>query len=198
MSKGRRPFKRRASFLSYRKLFLIATEGARTEPFYFDMFNSPQATIHVKLLPAKKHDTSPPQVLKRAEGFVKEKGLRKKDEIWLVIDRDQWTDEQLKGVFPGCRASAFNLAVSNPQFEYWLLLHFEDGSGVSGSRDCTRKLMRHLPNFNKAYLEIQKIEPGIPDAIHRAEVKDMPPCEGWPRTNGSTVYRLVKKLRGQS
>jgi len=61
MSKRRRPFKRRAPFLSYRKLFLIATEGARTEPIYFDMFNSPQATIHVKLLPARKHDSSPPQ-----------------------------------------------------------------------------------------------------------------------------------------
>jgi len=196
-SKRRRTFRRRAPFLSYRKLFLIATEGARTEPIYFDMFNSLQATIHVKLLPAKKHDTSPPQVLKRAEEFVKEKGLRKKDEVWLVMDRDQWTDEQLHGVCLGCRASAFNLAVSNPQFEYRLLLHFEDGGGVSGSRDCTRRLTRHLPNFKKTYLEIQKIEPGIPDAIHRAEAKDTPACKDWPRTNGSTVYRLVKKLREQ-
>ena len=196
-SKRRRTFRRRVPFRSYRKLFLIAKEGARTEPIYFDMFNSLQATIHVKLLPAKKHDTSPPQVLKRAEEFAKEKGLRKKDEVWLVMDRDQWTDEQLTGVFLGCRAYAFNLAVSNPQFEYWLLLHFEDGSGVSGSRDCTRRLTRHLPNFKKTYLEIQKIEPGIPDAIHRAEAKDTPACKDWPRTNGSTVYRLVKKLREQ-
>ena len=197
MSKRRRPFKRRAPFLSYRKLFLIATEGARTEPFYFDMFNSPQATIHVKLLPEKKHDTSPPQVLKRAEGFVKEKGLDKKDEVWLVMDRDQWTDEQLHGVCLGCRTSGFNLAVSNPQFEYWLLLHFEDGGGVSGSRDCTQRLIKHLPYFDKAHLEVQKVVPGIPEAIHRAEVKDTPPCEDWPRTNGSTVYRLVKRLREQ-
>ncbi|MBL7205677.1 MAG: RloB domain-containing protein [Desulfobacteraceae bacterium] len=195
MPRRRRPFKRRAPFLSYRKLFLIATEGARTEPFYFDMFNSPQATIHVKLLPAKKHDTSPPQVLKRAEEFVKEKGLGRKDEVWLVMDRDQWTDEQLHGVCFGCRISAFNLAVSNPQFEYWLLLHFEDGSGVSGSRECTQRLMRYLPHFNKAHLEVQKVKPGISDAIYRAEAKDTPPCEDWPKTNGSTVYRLVKKLR---
>ena len=195
MSKGRRTFRRRPPFLPYRKLFLIATEGARTEPIYFGMFNSPRATIHVKLLPAKKHDSSPPQVLKRAEGFVKEKGLGKKDEVWLVMDRDQWTDEQLEGVFLGCRAPAFNLAVSNPQFEYWLLLHFEDGTGVSGSRDCSQRLMRHLPNFKKDNLETQKVEPGIPDAIQRAEAKDTPACKDWPRTNGSTVYRLVKRLR---
>ena len=113
------------------------------------------------------------------------------------MDRDQWTDEQLEGVLLGCRASTFNLAVSNPQFEYWLLLHFEDGSGVSSSRDCTQRLMRYLPNFDKGHLEIQKLEPGIPDAIHRAEAKDTPPCEDWPKTNGSTVYRLVKSLREQ-
>jgi len=197
MVMGRRTFRRRPPFLPYRKLFLIATEGAKTEPIYFGIFNSPQTTIHVKLLPARKHDSSPPQVLKRAKEFVKEKGVGKKDEVWLVMDRDQWTDEQLEGVFIGCRASAFNLAVSNPQFEYWLLLHFEDGSGVSGSRDCTQRLMRYLPNFDKGHLEIQKVEPGIPNAIHRAEAKDTPPCEDWPKTNGSTVYRLVKSLREQ-
>ncbi|MCK5485614.1 MAG: RloB domain-containing protein [Desulfobacterales bacterium] len=197
MAMGRRTFRRRPPFLPYRKLFLIATEGAKTEPIYFGIFNSPQTTIHVKLLPARKHDSSPPQVLKRAKEFVKEKGVGKKDEVWLVMDRDQWTDEQLEGVFIGCRASAFNLAVSNPQFEYWLLLHFEDGSGVSGSRDCTQRLMRYLPNFDKGHLEIQKVEPGIPNAIHRAEAKDTPPCEDWPKTNGSTVYRLVKSLREQ-
>ncbi|EFK05692.1 conserved hypothetical protein [delta proteobacterium NaphS2] len=133
--------------------------------------------------------------MKRAEGFVREKGLRKNDEVWLVIDRDLWTEEQLAKVFLGCKSAGYNLAVSNPKFEYWLLLHFEDGRGVSCSRDCTERLLRFLPNFEKAHLEIQKLQTGIDDAIRRAEEKDMPPCEDWPRRNGSTAYRLVKKLR---
>jgi hypothetical protein len=195
MPRGKRTFKRPKPFRPYRKLFLIATEGARTEPIYFGMFNSLQATIHVKLLPASKHDTSPPQILKRAEGFAKENGLRKKDEVWLVMDRDQWTEEQLEEVLLGCQEEAFNLAVSNPQFEYWLLLHFEDGSRVQSSRDCTERLRRYLPHFKKNNLETHKVEPGIPEAIQRAQAKDNPPCEDWPRTNGSTVYRLVKKLK---
>lgn len=195
MANKRRKFRRPKPYLSYRKLFLIATEGAKTEPIYFGIFNSPQATIHVKLLPAKKHDTSPPQVLKRAQAFVKEKGLGKKDEVWLVIDRDQWTEKQLEKAYLACKTVAYNLAVSNPKFEYWLLLHFEDGKGVSGSRDCTERLIRHLPNFEKGHFEIEKVQTGISDAIRRAEEKDRPPCEDWPRGNGSTVYRLVKRLR---
>ena len=195
MPNKRRTFKRRPPFRSYRRLFVVATEGAKTEPAYFEMFNSHQSTIHIKILSAKKHDTAPPRILKRAEEFVKEKGFQKKDEIWLVLDRDQWTEEQLTQVLQGCKRTAFNLAVSNPQFEYWLLLHFENGGGVSGSRDCIQRLKRYLPNFEKCHLEIQKIEKGIPDAIKRAEEKDKPPCDDWPRTNGTTVYRLVKKLK---
>jgi len=146
----------------------------------------------------KKHDTSPPQVMKRAEKFVREKGIGKKDEVWLVLDCDQWTDGQLVGVCLGCRTSGFALAVSNPQFEYWVLLHFENGSGISSSRDCIQRLMRYLPHFSKTHLEVEKLKSGISDAIRRAEEKDRPPCEDWPRINGSTVYRLVKKLTSQN
>ncbi|MBN1905586.1 MAG: RloB domain-containing protein [Deltaproteobacteria bacterium] len=192
----KRIFKRPKAALHYRKLFLIATEGARTEPIYFGIFNSLQTTIHIKLLPAIKHKSSPLHTLRRAKKFVDEKGLKKEDEVWLVIDRDQWDEEQLEEVFLGCGVSHYNLSVSNPQFEYWLLLHFEDGKGVSGSKDCTQRLKRHLPQFEKGHLEVHKIQPGIQDAIDRAEAKDTPPCEDWPRTNGSTVYRLVKKLMG--
>jgi len=39
MPRGKRTFKRPKPFRPYRKLFLIATEGARTEPIYFGMFN---------------------------------------------------------------------------------------------------------------------------------------------------------------
>lgn len=34
----------------YRKLFIIAVEGSKTEPRYFDMVNSREAVIHVACL----------------------------------------------------------------------------------------------------------------------------------------------------
>jgi hypothetical protein len=194
MARTRRRFQRRPPDLDYRKLFLIATEGAKTEPVYFNMFNSQKTTVHVKLLPAKKHDSSPNRVLKRAQKHVKERGLRKDDEVWLVIDRDQWTDDQLNEVFSECRTFGYSLAVSNPKFEYWLLLHFEAGKGVSSPQDCSRRLQRYLPNFEKGHVEIRKLFPGISNAIRHAKAKDTPLCREWPRTNGSTVYRLVEKL----
>ena len=84
--------------------------------------------------------------------------------------------------------------MSNPKFEYRLLLHFEDGNDINGSRDCTQRLQKYLPNYDKTGFDTKKIEPGIPDAVKRASAKDNPRCKTWPKTNGSTVYRLVEKL----
>jgi hypothetical protein len=186
---------RKQRLISYRRVFLIATEGAKTEPLYFDMFNGVKTTIHVKPLSSRKHDTSPEQVLERAKAYVKDEGIRDGDEVWLVIDKDHWSDEQIQSVYQGCGKNKFSLAVSNPMFEYWLLLHFEDGGGVSGVRDCRDRLKKYLPNYNKSSLDIRKLLPGVDDAVMRAKAKDTPLCKDWPRTNGSTVYRLIINIK---
>jgi len=193
MARNRRPFKRRKPVLDYRKLFVIATEGRKTEPGYFQLFNSKEATIRLKLLPSR-HRTSPRHVLGRAKDAVKEEQLKKTDEIWLVIDMDQWPADQLEEVFAGCQSAGFHLAVSNPKFEYWLLLHFEDGGGVESSRVCSEKLRHYLPDYDKGKLAVHRLYPWIPDAIRRAKEKNRPPCEKWPEQNGSTVYLIVEKL----
>ncbi|MFA5513598.1 MAG: RloB family protein [Sphaerochaetaceae bacterium] len=50
------------------------------------------------------------------------------DQICLVIDRDNQnlSLEQLESVINICREKNINLFVSNPTFEFWLLLHTED------------------------------------------------------------------------
>jgi hypothetical protein len=155
--------------------------------------NSKEATVWIKVLPSRRQ-TSPQQVLERTLDYVKEKNLKKRDEIWLVIDRDEWSTAQLEDVFSKCQPLDFHLAVSNPKFEYWLLLHFEDGKGIKSPESCSKKLLQHLPNYKKNHLEIHKLYPRISDAIRRAKEKDQPPCKKWPGQNGSTVYLLVEKL----
>jgi uncharacterized protein YpiB (UPF0302 family) len=75
-------------------LFVIAVEGAKTEPQYFATLNNQQSVIRVNCLKGK-HDSSPPQVLRRMEDHLKREALKKSDEAWLVVDKDQWTDGQL-------------------------------------------------------------------------------------------------------
>jgi len=194
MSARRRELKRPLGERRYKKLFVIATEGVKTEPRYFALFNNRQSVIKVKCLRGKS-ESSPPQVLRRMAKYLRQESLKKSDEAWLVVDKDQWLNEQLEQLLRWAQGSDnYGFALSNPKFEYWLLLHFEDGEGISSSRACLERLKRYLPNYDKD-IDPGKITPGIiANAIQRAKQRDNPPCTDWPRSIGSTVYRLVERI----
>ena len=194
MPSRRRRFRRPPGKRRYRKLFLIATEGVKTEPQYFAIFNDHDSVVHVKCLRSKHH--SPTQVLKRIEDHLGQENLLASDEAWLVVDKDQWKDEQLMELHTWSQgADNYGFALSNPRFEYWLLLHFEDGTRIGSSRECSSRLKKHLPDYDKN-IDVRKIKPEmIEEAIRRAKVRDNPPCADWPRKLGSTtVYKLVENI----
>ena len=194
MPSRRRRFRRPPGKRRYRKLFLIATEGVKTEPQYFAIFNDPDSVVHVKCLRSKHH--SPTEVLKRMEDHLRQENLLASDEAWLVVDKDQWKDEQLMLLHKWSQgADNYGFALSNPRFEYWLLLHFEDGTQIGSSRECSTRLKRYIPDYDKN-IDARKITPEmIKDAIRRARVRDNPPCVDWPRKFGSTtVYKLVENI----
>jgi len=184
-----RPFRYKA----HRKIFIIAAEGRRTEPQYFNRFNSSKSVIHIECLKSGT-DSAPRDVLKRMRTRIKEKGLNDGDEAWLVVDRDHWDEAQLKELLAWSRArDNYGFALSNPNFEYWLLLHFEEGDDVPNAAVCASRLKRHLPGYDKSIVS-DRLMPGVGAAVDRARRKDTPPCADWPRATGTTVYKLVEKL----
>lgn len=125
---------------------------------------------------------------------IKQTALLKSDEAWLVVDKDSWTDEQLLPLFEWSQESEGNgFALSNPKFEYWLLLHFEDAN-INSSRQCSERLAKHLPAYEKGIDSRKFTEHRIKQAVERARHRDTPPCNDWPRTFGTTVYKLVKRI----
>lgn len=194
MPPRRRQFQRPLGERRYRKLFVIAAEGVKTEPQYFSLFTDQKSVIRVNCLKGK-HDSSPLQVLKRMEVYLKKQDIKNTDQAWLVVDKDQWTDEQLSQLHEWSQKKKnYYFALSNPKFEYWLLLHFEDGAGVASSRDCSARLKRYLPDYDKG-IDIRKISKDMIDnAISRAMARDNPPCEDWPKSIGTTVYKLVQNI----
>ncbi|MDD5599596.1 MAG: RloB family protein, partial [Victivallaceae bacterium] len=194
MPPTRRTFKRQLGTRRYKKLFVIAAEGCKTEPQYFAVFNDQDSVVKVNCLKGK-HGSAPPQVLARMERHIKKEGLKNTDEAWLVVDKDSWTDEQLMSLHTWSEQKEnFGFALNNPKFEYWLLLHFDDGNGISSSRMCSERLERYIPGYDKG-LDIRKISLDmINEAIARARNRDNPPCEQWPQITGTTVYRLVENI----
>jgi len=196
----RRDFKRSSGERRYRKFYVIASEGINPERAYFEMLNvmleKSDRDIRIKFISGGNNKSAPNQVLARMDDYIREGKMNDDDEAWLVIDKDQWPDEQLSQLHQWSQAKDnYNLAVNNPKFEYWLLLHFEDSSAITHG-NCTDRLHKHLPDYDKR-IDEQKVKPGIIAAIKRAKSRDVPACIDWPRNTGTTVYRLVECIMSE-
>ena len=93
MPSKRRRFQRPLGERRYRKLFVISVEGDKTEPQYFTIFNNQNSVIRVNCLKGKH--SSPRHVLDRMKQYLRSQSLRSSDEAWLVVDKDQWINDQL-------------------------------------------------------------------------------------------------------
>ena len=181
----------------YNKLFLIATEGTKTEKQYFEGLGLKVdgKQVHIKHLKKKESKNSPEKLINLMKDELKKHNITERDEAWIITDKDSWTDEQLNKIVTWSQLKEYyGFALSNPKFEYWLLLHFEEGNNVISSNSCSDKLRRYLRDYDKS-IDMGKIDESmIRLAIIRASSKDVPPCKKWPISNGSTVYRLVEKI----
>jgi len=191
---SRRHYQRPLGERRYRKLFFIAAEGINSEPGYFNLLNFGSVIVQVKCLKGNSKN-SPKQVLARLAEHIESQGIADSDQAWVVVDRDSWKHQELIEIHAWSQQKQnYGFALSNPLFEYWLLLHFEDGAGVTTKSECLRRLRKYLPSYNK------KIDPSkfsltqVKAAVARAKKKDQPPCRDWPRDVGSTVYRLVDDI----
>ena len=136
MGREPRDFVRRSGFRDA-TLFVIASEGVVTEPDYFNglkvRWQSPR--IHVEVLTRSEvEQSSPEHVLRTLNEFARSYRFRAGDQLWLVIDRDSWKPRTIASVARECENRNYKLAVSNPCFELWLLLHFEDVPNQSPER----------------------------------------------------------------
>lgn len=129
------------------------------------------------------------------ESYLRKESLRKTDEAWIVVDKDDWTEDQLRGLLQWAKKSEnHGFALSNPNFEYWLLLHFEDGKGIANSQECLTRLKRYLPNYKKD-IEGKKITLGlIAKAISRAKQRNTNRTNDLPQIWNTTVYKLIERI----
>lgn len=96
------------------------------------------------------------------------------------------------------RRHRVRLAVSNPCFELWLLLHHADcRSYCSGYQDVATRLRRHVLGYDKSRLTFADYAGGLAQASKRA--KDLEPTGAEFGRNPSTnVWQLIETIMEQS
>jgi hypothetical protein len=173
-------------------------EGSKTEPAYFhELRRAERRQVELEIVPAG----TPKTVVERAVEMQKE-AIRKArkdpflgyDQVWCVFDIDE--HPLVPDAIQQARDHKIELAISNPCFELWALLHFQDHQAHI-ERDRLRDIcQRHMPRYGKI-IPFSDLFAHIDTAINRAEELDrIHERRDTPGGNPSTgVYRLVRSIR---
>lgn len=177
---------------------VIATEGQETEKQYFEIFKNPitvNPRIWVKVIPSEGGRSSPEHILENLDKIKEEYTIGKRDELWLMVDVDRWGAKKLSTITKEAKKKGYGLAISNPCFECWLYLHFDDISEEKlFCSQIKKKLKEELGSYNSSNLNLDRFKGRENDAVRRAKSMDKAPDARWPLTVGSHVYRVVEKL----
>ncbi|MEX2363431.1 MAG: RloB family protein, partial [Balneolaceae bacterium] len=150
------------------------------------------------IIPTLNGKSSPRAVLSRLHEFATEFQFGEGDQFWLVIDKDRWVDASLHEITQLCNDRSYKVALSNPCFELWLLLHFRktDELQLNEAISCDhiknifnpQLADRDEGNYDATYVRWIKY------AIEEARKLDVHPDAPFPDCPGTRVYQLVEEL----
>nr|WP_176929800.1 RloB family protein [Lentzea albidocapillata] len=99
------------------------------------------------------------------------------------------TTSDIAEAIAAAESAGISLAVSNPCFEVWLILHFADcTAGVAGPKAAEDKLRKHMPGYAKGTLDFAVLAGKVDKAVERAKALGA----GNP---SSDMWRLVEVVR---
>jgi hypothetical protein len=210
VARGRRipPLSRRLATRLPKKRFILYCEGKNTEPGYFralsQRFRDALITIE-----AIGDVGDPSRIAERAITRATQLGLvgnkrrpansfEAADEVWAMFDRDE--HEHFAGACARCTQKGIRIAISNPCFEVWLILHFSDFDRPEHRREVQRVLRRFCPeydpnrrkelNFQDALDNLSQAEERAELLVRRREAQGDPlgsPC--------TTVHELTRRIQ---
>ena len=119
---------------------VVATEGVLTEPEYLRVFSRIHGDRSVRVVPIRVGG-DPRAVVERAieesERSKRDK-LATRDSVWAMFDRD--IHQQFDEARDLARGNGIRLAISNPCFELWGILHYQDQNAPLERQECQRQL----------------------------------------------------------
>ena len=164
---------RRASGRRRRKpvVYLIC-EGSETEIRYFKNFRSRECNIDIVPIPSQyKSADKLVQKVRATIGFspyYPDEG----DMIWCVFDRDDNTNDMLAKAKRQALKEGYQIAFSNPSFEIWFLLHFQDQTTPVENCEAAIKLLKkkgRLEQYEKNRDIYEQLKPLQEMAVKRAK-----------------------------
>lgn len=199
---GDRPLRRRGPSRAPLPLILVVCEGEVTEPAYIEGFRLAHGATTVRVRVVSPGGDPRALVERAAELRDEARGRADRegddnlayDEVWCVFDVD--AHARLPEARRIAKREAVQLAVSNPCFELWLILHFAEQAAHLHPRRAGQLLQKHLPGYAKR-IRFDDLAGGYEEATRRAIALDRRHADA--RTDGANpstgVYRLTERIR---
>lgn len=187
--------------------FLIVCEGKQTEPNYFKALTKGIENIQCTIRGKGKNTKS------LVEYAITLKANNDFDKIWVVFDKDAFTNDDFNDAIAEAKRNDIECAWSNEAFELWFLYHFENVTAYL-PRDAYQKKLSDAVNKSGEYNKKSKYQYDKTDtenfsimtsygsqenAILRAETQSRKFSDNnYANHNPCTmVFKLVKQLIGQ-
>jgi hypothetical protein len=199
MSRKRDDLRRRKPFADPRPRVLVCCEGDVTEASYLNSIKGELRLERVEVVPGGVNPKTLVDYAVEKKQEAERKARREKDdnlkydEVWCVFDVD--LHEHIPDAKQKASANKINLAISNPCFELWLLLHFQEQSAHIERHHVQSACRGHIPGYDKE-VPFELIFPRYREAVQRAEA-----LEHWQETRGCAgdnpstgVHRLTERI----
>ena len=197
-----RSIQRRKPWRQPKVRILVVCEGKKTEPLYLRQLQHHvrNPRVHVEPVGPAGVPLTVVQTAIEQRRKAEDDAQRQRDEnllwdqVWAVFDIDDHPNvaeaRQL------ARAHDIQLAVSNPCFELWALLHFVDQRAHIERGPLRSLLQDHLPGYDKE-LVFARLHPGYDEAVrrareldHAAERAEQPGCN--PTTGVHLLTEIIR------
>jgi hypothetical protein len=154
-------YKRRPPSLPIKPTIIIVCEGQKTEPGYFRAMGR-----HHRIGKLRNFEvfdtagkTNPLSIVNRAIyereqiKLDRERTWEPGDTAWAVFDGDEHRNqdpENWQTAIDKAKTQKINLAIINPCFEFWYLIHYQDATAHMDAKTALKQLQKHRPNYTKA------------------------------------------------
>jgi hypothetical protein len=204
-------FRRREPVLAPRTILLIVCEGAATEHHYFEAWRT-GARLTTVTIEVQQGAGQAGSVVNAAIGLRDRRQSAYKraarrgqsadppfDEVWCVFDREgQHEVAAFWSAVERADREQIELAVSNPCFEYWYLLHFRDSDApFHHGQELKQTLRRYIDAYEAGADPSGQLLPLTATALERARRwYERHAAQGGDRfpNPSTTVYRLVERF----
>lgn len=152
-------------------VYLIC-EGSETEVRYFKKFRSRECNIDIVPIPSQYKSAD--KLVQKARAtigyspYYPDEG----DMIWCVFDRDDNTNAMLSKAKQVAIKEGYQIAFSNPSFEVWFLLHFNNQTTPVENCEVAIMLLKkkgRLEQYEKNKEVYEQLKPLQEAAIDRAK-----------------------------